>query len=76
MSTLPGHGDPGTIDIALNLASHIESVGRRVRTLRRAGKSADENHRVAKPEIVSAYPGWDHPDLIGWEINSSAAQPG
>jgi glyoxylase-like metal-dependent hydrolase (beta-lactamase superfamily II) len=71
---VPGHGDPGTIDIALNLASHIESVGRRVRALRQTGKSADEILRVAKPEIVSAYSGWEHPGLIDWEINYYAAQ--
>lgn len=72
---VPGHGDPGTIDIALNLASHIDSVGRRVRALRQAGKSADEILREAKPEIVSAYPRWEHPGLIDWEINYYAAQP-
>jgi glyoxylase-like metal-dependent hydrolase (beta-lactamase superfamily II) len=72
---VPGHGNPGTIEIALNLASHIEGVGRRVRVLLRAGKSTDDILRVAKPEIVSAYPGWEHPDLIDWEINYYAAQP-
>jgi hypothetical protein len=35
----------------------------------------DEILRVAKSEIVSAYPGWEHPDLIDWEINDYAAQP-
>jgi len=43
--------------------------------LLQAGKSADDILRVAKPEIVSAYPGWEHPDLIDWEINYYAAQP-
>jgi len=72
---VPGHGDPGTIEIALNLASHIENVGRRVKVLQQAGKSADDILRVAKPEIVSAYPGWEHPSLIDWEINYYAAEP-
>ncbi len=72
---VPGHGDPGTIDIALSLASHIESVGGMVRAFRQTGKSANEILRMVKPEIVSAYPGWEHPDLIDWEINYYAAQP-
>ena len=73
---MPGHGDPGTIDIALNLASQIDSVGRRARGFAATGKSADEILREAKAEIVSAYPRWEHPDLIDWEINYYAAQPG
>jgi hypothetical protein len=43
--------------------------------LRASGKSADEILRVAKPEIVSAHPRCEHPDLIDEEINSYAAQP-
>jgi glyoxylase-like metal-dependent hydrolase (beta-lactamase superfamily II) len=46
---VPVHGDLGTIEIALNLTSHIDSVSRRVRALRQAGKSADEILRVAEP---------------------------
>ncbi|WP_420971108.1 MBL fold metallo-hydrolase [Bradyrhizobium sp. B120] len=72
---VPGHGDPGTIDIALGLASHIDSVSRRVRALRQAGKAADAILREAKPDIVSAYPRWEHPGLIDWEISYYAAQP-
>ena len=72
---VPGHGDPGTIGIALSLASHLDVVGRRVRALRAAGKPADAILREAKPDIIAAFPGWEHPDLIDWEINYFAAQP-
>ncbi len=72
---VPGHGDPGTIDVALTLASHIHAVGRRVRALREAGKPADAIVRKIKPDIVAAFPGWEHPDLIDWEVNYFAAQP-
>jgi len=72
---IPGHGDPGKIDIALNLASHIETVGRKVRALRVTGKSADQIIRDYKPDIVAAAPDWEHPSLIDWEINYFAAQP-
>jgi len=69
---------PGNIIVGRDaaLAAHTAHHGRRVRTLQRAGKSAVEIHRVAKPEIISAYPGWDYPDLIDWEVNYAAAQPG
>ena len=72
---VPGHGDPGTIDIALNLSSHIQAVGRTVQALRAAGRSPEAIVREAKPDIVAANPGWEHPDLIDWEINYFAAQP-
>lgn len=72
---IPGHGDPGPIDIALNLASHIGAVGRQVRASRAAGKTADAIIRETKPAIVAAHPGWEHPDLLDWEINYFAAQP-
>jgi glyoxylase-like metal-dependent hydrolase (beta-lactamase superfamily II) len=72
---VPGHGDPGGIDIALNLAGHIETVGRHVRALRASGKSAQDILSEYKPEIVSAYPSWEHPALIDWEINYFASQP-
>ncbi len=72
---VPGHGDPGQIGIALNLASQIETVRRKVRALRAAGKTAEEIIREDKPEIIAATPDWEHPDLLDWEINYFAAQP-
>jgi len=68
---IPGHGDPGTIDIALDLASQMEAVGRRVRALRATGKTAEAVIREAKPEIIAANPTWEHAGLIDWEINYS-----
>lgn len=72
---IPGHGDPGPIDIALNLASHIETVGRDVRALRAAGKSGDEIMRDYKPQVVASAPTWENPNLLDWEIGYFAAQP-
>ncbi len=71
---VPGHGDLGNINIALNLASQIETVGRQVRAFRTVGKSADEIIREYKPQIIAAYPNWEHPSLIDWEINYFASQ--
>ena len=72
---VPGHGDLGNIGIALNLASHIEHVGRQVRALRATGKSADEIVREYKPQIIASFPGWEHPNLLDLEIRYFAAQP-
>lgn len=72
---IPGHGDPGPIDIALNLASHIETVGRQVRALRATGRSADEIIHDCKPAMIAAAPGWEHPFLIDLEIRYFASQP-
>ena len=71
---VPGHGDPGQIGIALTLASQIESVGHKVRALRSSGKTADQIIRDDKPDIIAATPGWDHPDLLDWQIRYFAAQ--
>ena len=71
---VPVHGDPGQIGIALELASHIESVGRKVGALRAAGKTAEQIIREDKPGIVAETPGWDYPDLLDWQINYFAAQ--
>ena len=71
---VPGHGERGPINIARDLASHIETVGREVRMLRLQGKSAEDIIREYKPEIVAAFPGWEHPGLIDWEINYFASQ--
>ena len=71
---VPGHGDIGDIQIAVNLASHIETVGREVRRRRQDGKTVDQIIAEYKPDIIAAYPGWEHSDLINWEIQYFAAQ--
>ena len=72
---IPGHGDPGPIDIALNLASQIETTDRQVRALRLKGSSADDILRDLKPKIIAANPTWEHAGLIDWELAYFAAQP-
>jgi len=71
---VPGHGDLSDISIALNLASHIETVGRQVRALRTTGTSPDKVLADLKPKIMQAYQGWDHPNLLDLEIRYFAAQ--
>jgi len=71
---IPGHGDPGGIDMALNLASHIETVRRGVNALRTKGMSADDIIRSYKPAIVATTPNWEHAFLIDGEIRYLAAQ--
>lgn len=71
---VPGHGNIGDIQIALNLAAHIETVGREVRRLRQGGRTFDQIIAEYKPRVMSDYPGWEHPDLIDWEIRYFAAQ--
>jgi len=73
---VPGHGDLGDLQIARNLASHIKAVGQDVRQLRQAGRTADQIIVEYKPKVIAAYPGWEHPDLINWEIGYFAAQAG
>ncbi len=72
---IPGHGDPGTVAIALDLASQIEEAERQVKALRGAGKSPDAIVREAKQAIMAADPTWEHPGLIDWQVNYFAAQP-
>ncbi len=71
---VPGHGDLGDLQIARNLASHIKSVGQDVLRLRQAGQTADQIIAEYKPKVIAAYPGWEHPELIDWEIGYFAAQ--
>ncbi len=71
---VPGHGNMGGIQIALNLASHIETVGREVRRRRQDGQTAEQIIAEYKPKVIAANPGWEHPDLINWEIGYFAAQ--
>ncbi len=72
---VPGHGDMGGIQIAMNLAAHIEDVGRQVRALRKQGQAPGQIVAEIKPKIIAAYPTWEHPGLIDWELQCFAAQP-
>lgn len=72
---VPGHGDLGDFRIAQNLAAHIEFVGQEVRTLRQAGRAPDQIIAELKSRIIAAYPGWENPNLLDWEIGYFAAQP-
>ena len=71
---VPGHGDPGDVRIALNLASHIRDVDRQVTGLRGRGLTDKELIAASKAKIVSAYPDWEHPGLIDWEVNYFGAK--
>ena len=75
MLIVPGHGDPGDINIAEALASQIDVIGRRVRALAASGKGAAEIIRDDKPSLAAVTPDWQHPDLIDWEINYFVANP-
>ena len=66
---VPGHGDPGGMSIALALASQMEVVDRGVRTRRARGQTAAEILAAYKPEIVAAYPTWENPQYIDWQLN-------
>jgi len=72
---VPGHGDPGGIGIAQALASHIEFVRERISAMRAAGMQADQILAVYKPELVRAFPDWDHPQLADLEIAYNSALP-
>ncbi len=71
---VPGHGDLGDIRIAQDLASHIEAVGRHVGALRAAGNSVNEVVADYKPKVLQAYPSWDHPNLLDFELRYFASQ--
>ncbi len=72
---VPGHGDLGDIRIALDLASHIETVRQHVVARTRAGQTAAQIRADCKPQIIAACPGWQHAALLDWEINYFAARP-
>ena len=72
---IPGHGDPGPINIALNLAAQIETTGREVRALRLQGSSTNDIIRDLKPKIIAANPTWEHAGLIDWQLAYFASQP-
>ena len=71
---VPGHGDMGGVQIALNLAAHIEDVGRQVRALREQGRTPDQITAECKPRITAAYPTWENPGLLDWEIQYFATR--
>ncbi len=71
---VPGHGDPGDSRIALNLSAHIRDVDRRVRGMQSRGASAEQIVAGCKPQIMAAYPNWEHPGLLDWELNYFAAR--
>ena len=70
---VPGHGDLGDIRIALDLASHIEAVHRQVRAMLTSGTPVERILAECKPQIVAAYPDWEHPHLLDREINYNAS---
>ena len=72
---VPGHGSLGSLQIARDLASHIEAVGQEVRELRAGGQTSGEIIAEIKPKIAVAYPGWENASLLDWEIGYFAAQP-
>ena len=73
---VPGHGDLGRIDIALALVAHMETVAEGVRVRRARGQTAAQILAEYKPEIVAAHPGWEHPELLDWELAYLAARAG
>ena len=72
---VPGHGDPGGIAIASNLAAQIVDVGRKVRAWQASGKTVEQIIRDDKAALVAATPTWEHPDLIDWQIAYAMARP-
>ena len=70
---IPGHGDLGDIRIAQELASHIATVHRQVRTMRASGMPAERILAECKPQLVAAHPDWEHPQLLDLEINYDAS---
>lgn len=72
---VPGHGNSGDMQIARNLTSHIEAVGKKVRRLRAGGRTSPQIIAEVKSKIVGSYPGWEHASLLDWEIGYFAARP-
>ncbi len=72
---VPGHGDPGDLHIALNLAAHIEDTGRQVQALRKAGLSSAEILTQCKSRLIAAHPNWEHSALLDLEIAYFSSLP-
>lgn len=72
---VPGHGAMGTAAIARVMTGHIETVGRRVGELRRAGRTADQIVAEVKPELIRAHPQWGNSDYIDLMLRYFEARP-
>ncbi len=71
---VPGHGDPGGLDIALRLQEHMHSVKRGVTAPRASGQSVEKVAIEYKPKIMSAYPDWQHPEMLDLQIHYVASK--
>ena len=70
---IPGHGDPGNLTIATELQAQMEFVKRGVTALRTAGVSPDQIVAKYKPKVVSAYPDWQHPEILDLQLRYLAS---
>ena len=73
---VPGHGDTSGAQVANNLAAYMETVHARVATLLAAGASPEHILEVYKPELLTAHPTWDHPQLIDLQLMYEASLHG
>ena len=71
---VPGHGDPGDLTIALRLQAQMEFVKGGVAALRASGQSSDRILAEYKPKIVSAYPNWQHAEMLDLQIRYLASR--
>jgi len=70
---IPGHGDPGSLAIALNLKSQMDQVQQGVLKLHTAGFTADQMLAQYKPKMMAAFPNWQHPEMLDLQIRYNAS---
>lgn len=66
---IPGHGDPGPVAIALDLAKQMDNIERHVADAIQSGIPSHELHTRLKPLILAENANWEHPELIDWQLN-------
>ena len=70
---VPGHGEPGGLDLVVAAREYMEDVQRRVRAEGTTGTS-DEVKAKLEPQIRESYPDWEAPEWIGFAIECFHAE--
>jgi glyoxylase-like metal-dependent hydrolase (beta-lactamase superfamily II) len=65
---VPGHGDPGGVEIVNAVRDYIVDLGQRVRREREGGKGAEVIVAELAPKIRAEHPDWSAPEWIDFAI--------
>jgi glyoxylase-like metal-dependent hydrolase (beta-lactamase superfamily II) len=70
---VPGHGEPGGLELVAAARAYMADVQERVRAVGTA-RSAEEVKAELEPQIRESYSSWDAPEWIGFAIECFHAE--